>query len=267
MSLNATKASLKDTDLKDYPDKSNSCLKSEKGATSREREHAYHYPSQQQKFTTGYNYCDFIVCGFNEQIAFFCERILPDICHWKSVVPKLNHFWRYCVPEILGRWYTQKRNVPQPSCGISSVCFFCRMNTTDAVVTCSNQACPISSFHLACLKVPKTWFCLLCQETAAARNEKSKGNQTQKILDEDLKLDCICVCNKKSLPSDKLLKCHNPLCENGQFFHLACLNFKRTPNKALTTWECMGCKSGGKGKLMTQRTLYMHASQVMKMSL
>ena len=106
-----------------------------------------------------------VVCGFNEQIAFFCERILPDICHWNSVVPKLNHFWRYCVlPEILGKWYTMKRNVSQPSSGLSSVCF-CRMNTTDAVVTCSNQACHISSFHLTCLKVqkvPNKWFCPLC---------------------------------------------------------------------------------------------------------
>jgi len=42
-----------------------------------------------------------VVCGFNEQIAFFCERILPDICHWNSVVPKLNHFWRYCVSAII----------------------------------------------------------------------------------------------------------------------------------------------------------------------
>lgn len=88
---------LKDTDLQDYPEKSNSCLKSESGITSLKTEHAYYYQSQQQIFTTGYNYCDFIVCSFNEQISFFCERILPDICHWNSVVPKLTHFWRYCV--------------------------------------------------------------------------------------------------------------------------------------------------------------------------
>ena len=212
--------------------------------------------------------------GFHKH-DFDYFRFLPDICHWNSVVPKLHHFWRYCVlPEILGRWYTQKRNVPQPSSGLSSVCF-CRMNTTDAVVTCSNQACPISSFHLTCLKVqkvPKKWFSPLCQKTAVARNDKLKGKQIKKIGDEALKLDCICVCKKKPLPSDKLLKCHNPLCENGQFFHLACLNFKRMSNNALTTWECMGCISGGKGKPNTkeakeQRTLQMHASQIMRMSL
>ena len=99
---------LKDTDFEDYIDKYNSCLKSENGAVILKREHAYYYQTQQQIFTTGYNYCDFVVCGFNEQINFLCERILPDICHWDSVIPKLNHFWRYCVlPEILGRWYTQ----------------------------------------------------------------------------------------------------------------------------------------------------------------
>ena len=155
---------LKDTDHKYYPEKSNSCLES-----SLKREHAYYYQSQQQIFTTGYNYCDFVVCGFNEQIAFFYERVLPDNRHWNSVVPKLNHFWRYCVlPEILERWYTWKINLSQPSSGLSSVCL-CRMNTTDAGVTCSNRACPISSFQLTCLKVqtvPNKWFCPLCQKTA-----------------------------------------------------------------------------------------------------
>jgi len=35
------------------------------------------------------------------------------------------------------------------------------------------------------------------------------------------------------------------------------------PNNALTTWECMGCKSGGKGKLNTKEAKEakdMHAS-------
>lgn len=175
---------LKDTDLQEYPENSNSCLKSESGITSLKTEHAYYYQSQQQIFTTGYNYCDFIVCSFNEQISFFCERILPDICHWNSVVPKLNHFWRYCVlPEILGRWYTQKRNVSQPSSVLSSVCF-CRKSTTDAVVTCSNQACLISSFHLTCLKVqevPYKWFCPLCQKMLQPETRNRKANKQRKF--------------------------------------------------------------------------------------
>ena len=54
-------------------------------------------------------YCDLVVCAFKEQIDLFCERILPDVSHRHSVVSKLTCFLRYCVlPEILGRWYTQK---------------------------------------------------------------------------------------------------------------------------------------------------------------
>ena len=99
---------LKDTDLEQYINKYNSCLKSENGDASLKREHAYYYQTQQQIFTAGKLYCDFVVCGFHEQIDLFCERILPDSSHWHSVVSKLHHFWRYCVlPEILGRWYTQ----------------------------------------------------------------------------------------------------------------------------------------------------------------
>ena len=95
---------LKDTDLEQYINKYNSCLKSENGDASLKREHAYYYQTQQQIFTAGKLYCDFVVCGFHEQIDLFCKRILPDVSHWHSFVSKLNHFWRYCVlPEILGR--------------------------------------------------------------------------------------------------------------------------------------------------------------------
>ena len=85
-----------------------------------------------------------------------------------------------------------------------------------------------------------------CQKTPAAKNEKSKCKQTIDILDEALQLDFICTCKQKPLCSDKLLKCHNPFCQSGKFFHLPCLNVKRVPNNAITTWECMVCKSGEK---------------------
>ena len=100
---------LKATDFEQYINKYNSCLKSENGDASLKREHAYYYQTQQQIFTAGKLYCDFVVCGFHEQIDLFCKRILPDVSHWHSVVSKLTYFWRYRVlPEILGRWYTQK---------------------------------------------------------------------------------------------------------------------------------------------------------------
>lgn len=79
---------------------------------------------------------------------------------------------------------------------------FCRLAARGPVVTCTNQACPISTFHLSCLKitkVPNKWFCPLCLKTPAAKNEKSKCKQTRDILDEALKLDFICTCKQKPL--------------------------------------------------------------------
>ena len=160
------------------------------------------------------------------------------------------------LPEMMRRWYTLKRSLFQVSSGLSAVCF-CRTATGESLVTCANQVCPISTFHLACLKitkVPNKWFCPLCQKTPAARTNKSKGNQTKDILNEALNLYCICVCKQKPMHSDTLLKCHNPMCQNGKFFYLPCLHLKRMPNNAKTTWECAVCTSGGKGKLSAKGT-------------
>ena len=83
-----------------------------------------------------------------------------------------NHLWRYCVlPEILGRWYTQKRSLSHSSPDPNSACF-CRLATGGPVVTCTNQACPISTFHLSCLKItkePSKWFCPLCQKNTGSQ--------------------------------------------------------------------------------------------------
>ena len=88
-----------------------------------------------------------------------------------TVVSKLNHFRRYCVlPEIVGRWCTQKRSLshssPDPNSAPRS--FYLSLHplaTGGPVVTCTNQAYPISTFHLSCLKITKLsrkWFCSLC---------------------------------------------------------------------------------------------------------
>ena len=82
---------LKDTDLEQYINKYNSCLKSENGDASLKRKHAYYYQTQQQIFTAGKPYCDLVVCAFKEQIDLFCKRILPDVSHWYSVVSKLTY--------------------------------------------------------------------------------------------------------------------------------------------------------------------------------
>lgn len=80
--------------------------------------------------------------------------------------------------------------------------------------------------------VPKGWFCPLCH-----KNVKQQQSKCQ----EALKLDSICLCKKKPLQSDKLLKCHSESCASGKFFHLSCLNYKRKPNNAKTTWLCPTC--------------------------
>ena len=57
-----------------------------------------------------------------------------------------------------------------------------------------------------------------------------------------VKLDtAICVCNQKVTANDKLIECHNNPCMNGKFFHLPCMNYKRKPNNAKTTWICPNC--------------------------
>ena len=159
---------LKDTALQQYINKYNSCLKSENGDASLKREHAYYYQTQRQIFTAGKLYCDFVVCGFREQIDLFCGNMHK---------PSMPHFY-----------FSSK------------------------------------------------WFCPLVPKNTSAKNEKSKCKQTRDILDEALKLDFSCTCKQKPLCLDKLLKCHNPSCQSGKFFHLPCLNFKQMPNNAMTTW-------------------------------
>ena len=73
--------------------------------------HQYYYQVQQQRFTAGRAYDDFVVCRpSNNQVELVVERVYPNNENWKSVLPRLTHCWRYCIlPEILGRWYTPKK--------------------------------------------------------------------------------------------------------------------------------------------------------------
>ena len=148
---------LKDTDLEQYINKYNSCLKSENGDASLKRKHAYYYQTQQQIFTAGKPYCDFVVCAFKEQIDLFCKRICLMSATGTLLFPNLLTsgdtvcYQKYWEGGIL------KRSSPDPS----SACF-CRLATGG-----TNQACHISTFHLSCLKITKVpckWFCPLCQE-------------------------------------------------------------------------------------------------------
>ena len=55
-------------------------------------------------------------------------------------------------------------------------------------------------------------------------------------------VESICVCQQKASKDDRLLKCTIENCENGLFFHMACLNYKRMPNNYKTIWVCPKCK-------------------------
>lgn len=67
------------------------------------------------------------------------------------------------MPGILGRWYTQKRNLTLKQVDSGSVCF-CLNETVEAVVDCSNTLCSVTSYHLSFCKLTycQTNGCALC---------------------------------------------------------------------------------------------------------
>ena len=113
---------LKDSEFVEYVKKRNSCLDDK---FLLKKSHQYYYQVQQQLFITGRAFCDFVVCKTNGSNAdHIIERIQPDTNHWNSVLPKLTQFSRFCVlPEILGKWYTQKREINVPKTSPDAVCF------------------------------------------------------------------------------------------------------------------------------------------------
>ena len=143
----------------------------------------------------------------------------------------------------LGHWYTQKHDITLKQFDAGAVCF-CRNETTNGVAHCSNIACPISSYHLSCLKltgVSKKWMCPLCHKGSPPQKPQwtsVSDDTTKKAVKPDA---AICVCNQKATASDKLIECHNNPCMNGKFFHLSCMNYKHKPNSAKTTWICPHC--------------------------
>ena len=226
---------LKELDFQAYLCTPGSCLST--NMTIKE-DHQYCYELQQQLFTTGKKYNDFIVCTIKENIAWACmSKSYPNQQQWDTVLPKLTNFWRFCVlPEILGRWYTQKRDITLKHIDAGAVCL-CRNETGEAVVHFSNTACPISFYHLSCPKlmgVPKNWRCPLCPKGSPSQKQKRPS-----ISDDTT----ICICNQNATTSDKRIKCHNNPCMNGKFFHFTCMNYKRKPNNAKTTWICPNCSA------------------------
>ena len=50
-----------------------------------------------------------------------------------------------------------------------------------------------------------------------------------------------------------MIECHSEPCNNGKFFHMSCLNYKRMPNISKTTWQCNGWKLNSRGKTTTRK--------------
>ena len=221
-------------DFQEYSTKQGSCLNINMTV---EEDHQYYYQLQQELCTTREKCNDFVVCSIKENIEFVCQRVTPNQHHWDTVFPKLTNFWRFCVlPEILGHWYTQKRDITLTKFDNGAL-YFAGIKL-ERLVHCSNTACPISSCHLSCLKltgVPKNWMCSLCRNGSPPQKPK-RPSMSDDTTKEAFKLDtAICICNQKATTSDKLIECHNNPCANGTFFHLSCMNYKHKPNNAKTT--------------------------------
>ena len=90
----------------------------------------------------------------------------------------------------------------------------------------------------------KIWYCPNCrlQKKLQKPRRASKTENTSQQNSEVMKLDSICVCGTKPSVSDKLLKCHSLDGQNGKYFHLNCLDYKRMPNNSQTTCLCSSCK-------------------------
>ena len=70
-------------DFVEYASKPASCLELVDGVFYLKNDHMYYYQVQQQFFTTKSNYCDFVVCAFDEknQPVLVHQRIVPDQAH------------------------------------------------------------------------------------------------------------------------------------------------------------------------------------------
>lgn len=99
---------IQDFNFKNYAALRNYCLvPTDGGVFKLKRSHNYYFQVQQQLFTLKKRrHNDFIVYATDNKGNghFVMERILPDVQHWNTVLPKLKVFWRICVfPEVLGR--------------------------------------------------------------------------------------------------------------------------------------------------------------------
>ena len=247
-----------DANFENYAALRTSCLvTTDGGGFKLKRSHNYYFQVQQQLFTLKERrHNDFIVYAIDNKGNghFVMERILPDVQHWNTVLPKLKAFWRICVlPEVLGRWYSRRCIVEVKGPDDGSICF-CRTVPDGETISCSNENCPYGKFHPSCLSltnitIPKKWYCPHCSRLQQFKRYskkqttgKAKGKASVSAVSTQASLcDTICICEVKATTADRLVECHGSNCTNGKFFHLQCLGLKRMPTSHKTTWRCYIC--------------------------
>ena len=168
-------------------------------------------------------------------------------------MPKPTTFWRtYCIlPQILGRWYTKKVAVFEKVDNTEGTICYCREkpDVSEPTVFCSNDNCLVSEFHFSCIlpssvkREANIWYCPNCRKLEEFKPQKKKKGEQNKLSSDALLLKSICICKVKPSENKKLLYCNNAKCNNGKYFHLSCLNYKRLPNNSKTTWVCHWCKA------------------------
>ena len=132
-------------DFGEYSKKASSCLESVNQRLQLKRTHNYFYQVQQQLFTLPERrYSDFVVYSIysegNSHIV--CDKIYPDPLHSKTVMQKLEVFWKICIlPEVLGRWYTRRCDVGENFSTDSNAICFCKGKPSGKVITCGNAQC------------------------------------------------------------------------------------------------------------------------------
>ena len=244
--------SLKNSNFEHYVSEKSSFLEKVNGQFHLKRSHNYYFQVQQQLFTLPERkHCDFVVCTTSQDgnIEIVSDRIKPDLQFSLTVVKKIEMFWKICIlPEVLGRWYTRRCDVPIKVASETGICF-CRGQKSDPVVSCANTECPYGFFHTACLVLDeasllKTWYCPHCCRLPQFKRGRStkRKQQLSEVNQAAMLLDTICICNGKADLTAKLLECHGGNCDNGRYFHLNCLGLKRMPNNAKTTWKCLLCR-------------------------
>lgn len=153
------------------------------------------------------------------------------------MVPKVEKFWRVCLPKVLGRWATRRCTVAPSDNNQSSVCY-CKSDKDKDSVECCNPQCSIRECHGSFSGIdhtPKTWYCPNCRTLP----DFKPAQKSHDMINREMKMVLIGICNERLNQLTRFWSAQVvPVQVN--FFHLSCLNFKRMPNNT-SSWVCSFC--------------------------